>query len=107
VTLVDSKGQASKPNDDTDHRVALQEKRTEGNVQKICSPECVSATPNKLSDTMSISAKNKGYEVEKRFTVDGKSARIYDPTTQKAYDYVRVDASMRKGFVFNYGNDPN
>jgi hypothetical protein len=56
---------------------------------------------------MSISAKNKGYEVEKRFTVDGKSARIYDPTTQKAYDYVRVDASMRKGFVFNYGNDPN
>jgi hypothetical protein len=43
----------------------------------------------------------------RRFTVDGKSARVFDPATKKAYDFVRVDASFKKGFVFSYGNDPN
>ena len=65
------------------------------------------ANPNSLRDTDSISSSAKGHTVEKRFTIDhGKPVRIYDPTTKKKYDYVRVAASMKKGFVFTYGNDP-
>lgn len=63
-------------------------------------------TRGAVPDKMAVTA-GKGYSVEKRFSIDGKSSKIYDPGTKKAYDFVRVDASVKKGFVFSYGNDPN
>lgn len=106
---LDSKGQTSAP--DADHSVTLTETLVVPDKNKkanpgICSPGCTSSTPNSLRDTDSISPSAKGHTVEKRFTIDqGTPVRIYDSATKKTYDYVRVAASMKKGFVFTYGND--
>lgn len=59
---------------------------------------------------MQVSASSKGHSVEKRFSIDAKSgeakpARVYDPASKKAYDYVRVDASMKKGFTYTFHNN--
>lgn len=110
LVQLDSKGQTSTP--DADHTLTLTEKLVVPDKNKkanpeICSAGCTSSNPNSLRDTDSISSSAKGHTVEKRFTIDhGKPVRIYDPTTKKKYDYVRVAASMKKGFVFTYGNDP-
>jgi hypothetical protein len=44
--------------------------------------------------------------VEKRFTIDGKSAQVYDPGTKKSYDYVVVHSTYEGGFQFKFLNDP-
>jgi len=55
-------------------------------------------------DTMRVLA-GSPHSVEKRFTIDGKAAKIYDPGTKKTFDYIRLDASVEKGFIFTYGNN--
>jgi len=109
VKHLDSNGQLTSANKDaTDHSVTLTEKFTDGDKGnhdvKICTP-CESSAPNKIIDTMGVNS-GKNDSVVKRFTVDGNAARVYDPATKKAYDFVRVDASFKNGFVFTYGNDP-
>jgi RHS repeat-associated protein len=50
--------------------------------------------------------KGESYDVEKRFTIDGKSAQVYDPGTKKSYDYVVVHSTYEGGFQFKFLNDP-
>jgi hypothetical protein len=105
VSSMDPKGKLTPVKDDK--KMELDEKLVGGNPKtRICNPgECVSK--GSLPDTMTVTASGGGHSVEKRFQVDGKAARIYDAATKKAYNFVRVDASVKKGFVFTYGNDPN
>jgi hypothetical protein len=101
---MDSKGQITPVENPKDHKLELKEKQTAGKpLDEVCHGQCV--VKGTLPDGMSVTA-GKGHSVEKRFEIDGKAARIYDPGSKKAYDFVRVDASVKKGFVFNYGNDP-
>jgi RHS repeat-associated protein len=105
LAQLDSKGNTLPVDYPTDHKVELKEKLLSGDPKKvtICTGQCV--TQGTATDQMSVTA-GKGHSVEKRFFVDGNTTKIYDPGTKKAYDFVRVDASVKKGFVFNYGNDP-
>lgn len=97
--------------EDGDHRVTLREtlapdsKRTD---VYICH-SCESATPNLLIDTMGVT-QGRPHAVIKRFTIDGAPARIYDPSLQQAYDFVRADTKFNSksgNFIFAYGNDPH
>ena len=103
---MDKNGKTSSVENASDHNVELKETLVSGDSKKVttCTGQCVGR--GSLTDTMQVTA-GKRHSVEKRFEIDGKAARVYDPETKKAYDFVRVDASVRKGFVFNYGNDPN
>ena len=106
LVQTDSKGNTSATDKPSEHKVELKEKLLTGDPKKvtICTGQCV--TQGTLTDTMSITA-GKGHSVEKRFLVDGSATKIYDPGTRKHTDFVRVDASVKRGFVFNYGTDPN
>jgi len=104
---LNSNGELTTAVNPTDHTTQLKEKVLSGKVARACTSDAICpATKGAYFDNMSVTT-GKGHSVEKRFTIDGKAARVYDPETKKAYDFVRVDASVRKGFVFNYGNDPN
>ena len=67
--------------------------------------QCGANASDHLRDEMGVNGRNT-HGVEKRFFIDDKRARVYDPTTKKAYDLVRVDASVKSGFVFTYQNEP-
>jgi hypothetical protein len=60
-----------------------------------------------MQDKMAVTNAAGPHTVTKRFQIDGGPARVYEPDSAKAFDFVEVDASAKKGFVFNYGNDPN
>jgi RHS repeat-associated protein len=110
VKHLDSNGNITPANKDaTDHKVTLTETFTDkekGNRDvNICSTPCRTTEVNKITDTMGVNA-GKDHSVEKRFTVDGNSARIYDPVSKKAYNFVTVDGSFKTGFTFRYGDDP-
>jgi hypothetical protein len=112
VVSVDANGKATQVSDP--HGLKLDETLDKGNPKKVgyCdSPnKCGQAgvTPdNPFKDKMAVTSDAGPHTVTKRFKIDGRPAQIYDPASHKAYDYVKVDASVKKGFVFNYGNDPN
>jgi hypothetical protein len=104
VASMDSRGKTTPVKSD-EAKIELDEKLVGGNPKtRICNPgECVSK--GSLPDTMAVTASGGGHSVEKRFQLDGKPIKIYDATTKKAYDYVRIDASVKKGFVFTFRND--
>jgi hypothetical protein len=92
--------------DASEHKVELREKLVSGSGVEICNGQCV--THGTLTDIMQVGG-GRSHSVIKRFLIDDKAARIYDPGTKKAYDFVRVDASSRNPknpFVFAYGNNP-
>ena len=101
---MDSKGKTTPVKND-EAKIELDEKLVGGNPKtQICNPgQCVEK--GTLPDTMQVTASGGGHAVEKRFLLDGKAIKVYDATTKKAYDYVRVDASVKKGFVFTFKND--
>ncbi len=103
VASMDSKGKTTPVKNEA--KIELDEKLVGGNPKtRTCNPgECVSK--GSLPDTMAVTASGGGHSVEKRFQLDGKPIKVYDATTKKAYDYVRVDASVKKGFVFTFRND--
>jgi len=108
VSSMDSNGNVSPPSSDTDHNVVLSEKvvvEDKDHKTGACVPDCKTTNVNKITDKDSISAQSKGHTVEKRFTIDGEKAKIYDPKTKQAYDYVNVVATMKGGFKFEYQND--
>lgn len=87
-------------------RWSLKEKLVSGSDVTTCTGQCV--TYGTLTDVMKVGG-GRSHSVIKRFTIDGKSIRIYNPKTKKAYDFLRVDASAKNEktpFVFTYGNDP-
>ena len=104
INSMDSSGKVTPLPQDNDHKVELKEKLLKGSAG-VCDGGRNCADVGKATDRMVVTP-GKGHSVEKRFEIDGKAARIYDPGSKKAYDFVRVDASVKKGFVFNYGNDP-
>jgi RHS repeat-associated protein len=103
VYPIDKKGNIASSHPDNNHTVELREKVLSGDVGAcVNAGSCKERAP--LVDTMRVPA-GAPHSVEKRFTIDGKSARIYDPGTKKTFDYIRVDASLEKGFVFSYRNN--
>jgi hypothetical protein len=103
VYPIDKKGNIASSHPDNNHTVELREKVLSGDVGAcVNAGSCKERAP--LVDTMRVPA-GAPHSVEKRFTIDGKSARIYDPGTKKTFDYIRVDASIEKGFVFSYRNN--
>jgi hypothetical protein len=63
-----------------------------------------------LMDDMRV-FQGEDHSVNKRFTVDGKPAKVYDSGTKNAYDYVTVkgsysaDPKAKPPFVFEYHNN--
>ena len=104
IGSMDSNGKVTPLPKDNDHKVELKEKLLKGAVG-VCDGSRNCTDVGYATDRMVVGP-GKGHSVEKRFEIDGKAARIYDPASKKAYNFVRVDASLKKGFVFNYGNDP-
>ena len=105
---MDAKGKVSplSNKDASGHKVELTEKLVSGSGVEICHGQCV--THGTLTDIMQVGG-GRSHSVIKRFEIDDRAARIYDPGTKKAYDFVRVDASSKNAknpFVFTYGNDP-
>jgi hypothetical protein len=111
VVSVDEKGKVSP--DEGVHKLELREKMLyDQNTGKegptgYCERkgQCGANQSDHLPDEMRVSGKNI-HGVEKRFFIDDKPARVYDPASKKAYDFVRVDASVKNGFVFTYLNEP-
>jgi hypothetical protein len=105
VVSVDAKGKATQ--DEDKHTVSLKETLTKGEAS-ICKggPKCTGTTlpGHPFPDGMIVN-KGKGHTVEKRFTIDGHPARVYDPTQHKIFDYVRVVASMKSGFDYTFHNN--
>jgi hypothetical protein len=104
---IDKKGNIGSRDDH--HTIELREKNVGGSKNvDICdgAGKC-RATPNDggvLVDTWRV-VKGENYAVEKHFTIDGKSARVYAPATKKSYDYVQVHLSYENGFKVDYLND--
>jgi hypothetical protein len=104
INSMDSSGKVTPLPKDNDHKVELKEKLLKGSAG-VCDGSRNCSDVGKVTDRMVVTP-GKGHSLEKRFEIDGNATRIYDPGSKKAYDFVRVDASVKKGFVFNYGNDP-
>lgn len=105
MVSVGTNGKASQ--DEGSHTVTLTENLTKGKAS-ICTGSKCSGTAlpgHPFPDRMQVSANEKGHVVEKRFTVDGRPARVYDPVSKKSFDYVRVDASMKDGFIYTFHNN--
>jgi hypothetical protein len=102
VFPADAKGNVTGPKDSS-HEVELKEKVNSGNVSACTAPGSCKQHGT-LVDTMRV-LKGEDHSVEKRFTVDGKTAKVYDQSTKKSFDYVLVKASYEKGFTFEFRND--
>jgi len=91
----------------TNHQIELDEKKLSGDFTACTSP-CKGN--GELKDEKQA-FRGSDHSVEKRFKVDGRDAKIYDPVTKKSYDYVVVKASFspdprtRNPFVFEYHNN--
>ena len=108
---LDSKGNTTPLPDANHHSLELRE-TAKGDTKGLdyCHGQCKSASGGKdMHDTWSVTRKNKGYSVTRRFYMDDKAVRIYDASTKKAYDWQNVQASYKGGFVVTYGNgrDPD
>jgi hypothetical protein len=104
---VDKKGNPTSRDDN--HTIELKEKNLGGSKDVgLCGgSQTCKATPKDggvLVDTWRV-FKGASYDVEKRFTIDGKAAQVYDSGSKKNFDYVVVHSSYEKGFSVDYLNN--
>jgi hypothetical protein len=54
---------------------------------------------------MRVSGKNV-VVLDKRFTIDGKPAKVFDPGTGRARDFVHQESSVKRGTTLTFGDEP-
>jgi RHS repeat-associated protein len=94
--------------DDGDHHITLTENFSAGSKPQpgtICSAGCTDRNVNTMQDHMDVTPGHPE-SVDKHFKIDGNDAKVYDPATRTTHDYIRVDASVKSGFVFTYKDNP-
>lgn len=112
LVQVDSNGGTTPVEDAKAKGRVLELKETaKGDIQHLryCAGNTKCQNYGSLTDTWTVSQVTKGYSVTKRFFLDDKAVRIFDPATKTAYDWQRVAASYDKkrgvgSFTVTYGN---
>jgi hypothetical protein len=97
---------------DNNHSVTLTETYPPGykgeKVPQNCEKTCDAGnSKNAITDTMQVT-NGHPHSIIKTFQVDKVNAKVVDPGSSRAYDFVRVDAKYSKtnSFKMSYGNNP-
>ena len=111
VAHMDANGKITPPAEKEEHSLTFTEtldtKKSKGPAPQICSQPCgenVVGTET-VKDTMRVSGKNV-VVLDKRFTIDGKPAKVFDPGTGRARDFVHQVSSVKGGTILTYGDNP-
>jgi hypothetical protein len=108
---MDANGKITPPTEKEEHSLTMTEtldtKKSKGPAPQICDKPCggnVVGTET-LKDTMRVSGKNV-VVLDKRFTIDGKPAKVFDPGTGRATDFVHQESTVKGGTILTYGDNP-
>jgi RHS repeat-associated protein len=92
------------------HTLELDEKVLSGDLLSACTTAGACTGKGSMQDDMVV-YNGSPHSVEKRFMVDGRAARLYDPVTKQSYDYAILNASFSANpktnppFTFEYYNN--
>jgi RHS repeat-associated protein len=111
ISVLDAYGNLTPLSPFESHAITMTETldadRTKGDKPSICDKGCtdtVNGSAQTTTDHMSVHGKNVAV-LDKRFTIDGSAAKVYDPATKKTYDYINEVNSVKGGTQFTYQNN--
>jgi RHS repeat-associated protein len=112
IAKMDEKGDITPISDTDQHKLitveTLDKAKSKGKEPDICQPACVAdiAGTQVVEDTMRIS-RGMIVVLDKRFAIDaiGVPAKVYDPDTHRARDFVHEESTFKTGTTLTFGDD--